>query len=144
MYFLETGLVRGYTLLHGREVSSWFMQAGTFLISIISFLTQQPSEEHLELLEPTVALSITYDQLQELYCDFPEFNHTDRLLIEKYYVLSGGQNDNYQEIDRAGARLLRHSFTPENFIMLFYLTNVRTPRLMGYVFQRPEMHRIHH
>ena len=70
LYFLETGLVRGYTLLHGHEVSSWFMQAGDFLISIISFLTQQPSEEHLELLEPTVALSITYDQLQEPYCDF--------------------------------------------------------------------------
>ena len=70
VYFLETGLVRGYTLLHGREVSSWFMQAGTFLISIISFLTQQPTVEHLELLEPTMALSITYDQLQEPYCDF--------------------------------------------------------------------------
>ena len=88
VYFLESGLVRGYTLLHGREVSSWFMQAGDFVISIISFLTQQPSEEYLELLEPTVALSITYDQLQVLYRDFPEFNYTGRLLIEKYYVLS--------------------------------------------------------
>ena len=44
-----------------------------------------------------MALSITYDQLQEPYCDFPEFNYTARLLIEKYYVLSGGQNDNYQK-----------------------------------------------
>ena len=70
VYFLKTGLVRGYTLLHGREVSSWFMQAGDFVISIISFLTQQPSKEHLELLEQTVALSITCDQLQEPYCDF--------------------------------------------------------------------------
>ena len=26
----------------------------------------------------------------------------------------------------------------------FYHTNMRTPRWMGYVFQRPEMHRIHH
>jgi sterol desaturase/sphingolipid hydroxylase (fatty acid hydroxylase superfamily) len=26
----------------------------------------------------------------------------------------------------------------------FYHTNVRTPRWIGYVFQRPEMHRIHH
>jgi hypothetical protein len=28
VYFLESGLVRGYTLLHGREISSWFVQAG--------------------------------------------------------------------------------------------------------------------
>lgn len=26
----------------------------------------------------------------------------------------------------------------------FYHTNVRTPRWVGYIFQRPEMHRIHH
>lgn len=26
----------------------------------------------------------------------------------------------------------------------FYHTNIRTPRWVGYVFQRPEMHRIHH
>jgi sterol desaturase/sphingolipid hydroxylase (fatty acid hydroxylase superfamily) len=26
----------------------------------------------------------------------------------------------------------------------FYHTNVRTPRWVGFVFQRPEMHRIHH
>ncbi len=26
----------------------------------------------------------------------------------------------------------------------FYHTNIRTPRWIGYVFQRPEMHRIHH
>ena len=88
VYFLETGLVRGYTLLHGREVSSWFMQAGDFVISIVSFFTQQPSEEYLELLEPAVVLAITYEQLQTLYRDFPEFNYTGRRLVEKYYVLS--------------------------------------------------------
>ena len=26
----------------------------------------------------------------------------------------------------------------------FYHTNVRTPQWIGYIFQRPEMHRIHH
>ena len=88
VYFLETGLVRGYTLLHGREISSWFMQAGDFVISILSFLTQQPSEECVELLEPAGLHSISYDQLQGLYRDFPEFNFLGRKLLEKYYVLS--------------------------------------------------------
>lgn len=26
----------------------------------------------------------------------------------------------------------------------FYHTNIRTPRWVGFIFQRPEMHRIHH
>ena len=88
VYFLETGLVRGYTLLHGREISSWFMQAGDFVISILSFFTQQLSEESLELLEPARVQSITHDQLQRLYHDFPEFNYFGRRILEKYYVLS--------------------------------------------------------
>ena len=87
-YFLESGLVRGYSLLHGREISSWFMQDGDFVISIVSFFTQQPSTEYLELLEPAVLHSIGYEQLQGLYQDFPEFNFYGRQLVERYYVLS--------------------------------------------------------
>ena len=26
----------------------------------------------------------------------------------------------------------------------FYHTNIKTPRWVGYIFQRPEMHRVHH
>ncbi len=88
VYFLESGLVRGYTLLHGREISSWFMQAGDFVISIVSFFSQQPSEEYLELLEPAVVHTIGHDQLQRLYRDFPAFNFIGRRLVEHYYMRS--------------------------------------------------------
>ena len=88
VYFLETGLVRGYSLLHGREISSWFMREGDFVISILSFFTQQPTDEYVALLEPAVVHSISYAQLQNLYRDFPEFNFLGRQLVEKYYVLS--------------------------------------------------------
>ena len=43
----------------------------------------------MELLDPTVALSITHDQFQVQYRDFPEFNYIVRLQIEEYYKLSG-------------------------------------------------------
>ena len=115
VYFLETGLVRGYTLLHGREVSSWFMQAGDFVISIVSFLTQQPSEEYLELLEPAVVRSISYEQLQMLYHDFPEFNRTGRLLIEKYYVLSEQRAQHL----RARTALERYELLLQSFPTVF-------------------------
>jgi hypothetical protein len=51
VYFLEQGLVRGYALHAGREVSSWFMREGDFVISIVSFLTQAAATEYLQLLE---------------------------------------------------------------------------------------------
>lgn len=88
LYFFEKGLVRGYTLHAGQEISSWFMYEGDFVISIVSFLTQQPSTEYLELLEPSELYSIDYAQLNELYRTFPEFNYVGRVLTERYYVQS--------------------------------------------------------
>ncbi len=88
LYFVEQGLVRGYALYAGREVSSWFMKEGDFVISVVSFFAQQPADEYLELLEPSVLLSIEYAQLQALYRAFPEFNYVGRVLTERYYVLS--------------------------------------------------------
>ncbi|GAB2941554.1 Crp/Fnr family transcriptional regulator [Hymenobacter coalescens] len=89
LYFIETGLARGY-YLHpgGREVNAWFMREGDFIISIVSFLTRGPSQEYIELLEDAVLYSISYEQLQQLYREFAEFNYVGRVLTEHYYVLS--------------------------------------------------------
>ena len=64
------------------------MCEGDFVISIISFLTQQPATEYVELLEPSIIYSISYAQLAELYRSFPEFNYVGRVLTERYYVQS--------------------------------------------------------
>lgn len=93
IYFIEQGVVRGYYLKDGprgdgREVTSWFMREGDFIISIVSFYTRQPAQEYIELLTDSVLWSITYEQLQQLYRAYPAFNLVGRLLTEKYYVLS--------------------------------------------------------
>lgn len=88
MYFVEKGCLRGYYLKEGTEVNSWFMKEGDFVISIVSFYTQQPSEELIETLEDCVLWSISYQRLHQLYFQHPEFNQVGRLLTERYYVLS--------------------------------------------------------
>ncbi|MGI4874490.1 MAG: Crp/Fnr family transcriptional regulator [Janthinobacterium lividum] len=88
VYFVEAGLVRGYALHEGREVSSWFMREGDFVISVVSFFTQTPSTEYLELLEDSVVHAISHDDLHRLYREFPEFNLFGRVLTERYYVQS--------------------------------------------------------
>ncbi|MDQ2770304.1 MAG: Crp/Fnr family transcriptional regulator [Bacteroidota bacterium] len=88
IHFIEQGLVHGFGIYRDRKVSSWFMREGDFVISVISFITQSPSAEYVELLEPSVVDSLSYDSLQQLYQQFPEFNRIGRMLTEKYYVLS--------------------------------------------------------
>ncbi len=88
MYFIASGLVRGYYLKDGKEVTTWFMQEGQFVVSILSFYTQKPGDEYIELLEDSHLWSLSYEKLQQAYQIFPEFNYIGRVLTERYYVQS--------------------------------------------------------
>ena len=86
--FVEQGLLRCFYDKDGKEVSSWFMQEGDVIVSVISFFNQVPSAENIQTLEDSVLHYIDYKELQFLYNNFPEFNYVGRILTEKYYQLS--------------------------------------------------------
>jgi len=89
IYFIVKGAARAYfTDREGREHTSWFMGKGDLMISVYSFYTQQPAAENIELLEESTLLSMTWDQLQMIYAEFPEYNFHGRLVTEKYYIQS--------------------------------------------------------
>lgn len=49
-----------------------------------SFYSRTPTIEYIETLERTSAVSITYDELEWLYNEFPEFNRHGRILNQQY------------------------------------------------------------
>lgn len=89
IYFLNSGFARAYFLdAEGRQHTSWLMDKMDIMISVYSFYTQQPSAEYIELLEDSVVLSLSWDHVQLIYAEHPEFNYTGRLITEKYYIRS--------------------------------------------------------
>lgn len=88
IYFVNKGFVRAYFYKSGSPYTTWFMGKNEFVISVYSFFSQKPSFEDIEVLEDSVLLSVTWDQLQALYRQFPEFNAIGRLLTEQYYIRS--------------------------------------------------------
>jgi CRP-like cAMP-binding protein len=87
VYFITKGMVRGYYFDEtGTERTAWIMIELDAMISVDSFFSQEPGEEYIETLEPTIVGSISYDELQELYKEFPEFNWHGRILTQEYYV----------------------------------------------------------
>lgn len=88
MYFVASGVLRGYYLKDDKEVTTWIMPENEFVVSILSFYTRQPSYEYIELLEESTLWSLSYEKLQQAYVLFPEFNLIGRVLTERYYVLS--------------------------------------------------------
>jgi CRP/FNR family transcriptional regulator, anaerobic regulatory protein len=88
VYFIEKGLTRAFYYKEGKEITAWFMKENNMVISVYSFFTQKPSQENIELLEPSTLISIGFNDLQNLYKQFPEFNLFGRVLTEQYYVRS--------------------------------------------------------
>jgi CRP/FNR family transcriptional regulator, anaerobic regulatory protein len=86
--FIARGLLRCFYIKDDNEVSSWFMKEGDVIVSVESFFSQSESYESIQALEDCLLYYITYDELQHLYCHFPEFNFIGRVLLEKYYKLS--------------------------------------------------------
>ena len=88
MYFVEFGLLRGYYLHDGKEVTTWIMQENEMVISILSFYTQQPAQEYIELLEDCKLWYMSYADVQKGYQQFMEFNFIARIFTERYYIMS--------------------------------------------------------
>jgi len=85
IYFIEKGLFRCYYHQKEKEVCSWFMKEGDFIVSVNSFFDQTPSYEAIQALEASVLHYISFAELQHIYHRFLEFNLIRGLLLEKYY-----------------------------------------------------------
>jgi len=88
IYFIKKGLLRCFYIKGDHEVSSWFMKEGDVIVSVESFYQQNNSYESIQALEDCRLIYIDYDELQYIYCHFPEFNFIGRVLTEKYYCQS--------------------------------------------------------
>jgi len=85
LYFLAQGTARTFYLQNGKDVTSWIYRDEQFFSSWFSFLRKEASFENIEVLEESVLYEISYDDLQSLYSEFPEFDRYGRLLIEDQF-----------------------------------------------------------
>ena len=70
---------------------SWFLMEGDMAICAESFFGRMPSAENIQALEPTTVVSITYDNLQDVYDAFPDFNYHGRIVTQSYYIKAMSQ-----------------------------------------------------
>jgi CRP-like cAMP-binding protein len=86
LYFIESGLVRTFHLLDGKEISTYFACDRQFISAFASFISQTPSFEYLEALENSVVYTLSFQNLTELYNESSKFEKLGRILAEKNYL----------------------------------------------------------
>ncbi|TCD05940.1 Crp/Fnr family transcriptional regulator [Pedobacter frigidisoli] len=89
LYFIRSGFLRAFFIdENGKECTTWFMGKGDLMISVYSFFTQKPAFEYIEVLQECKLQSLSWNQLNAYYADFPQGNLLGRIVTQKYYIMS--------------------------------------------------------
>lgn len=119
--FIISGLVRKYYKKAKEEINTQISFEGHIIHSQESYHSQKPSEYFIETIEPTVVVSIGYDDLEKVYAESHKMEHLGRLIVTHAMVIK----DNWQ------MQMIKHS-PRERFI---YFIN-RNPELVQRVPQK--------
>jgi CRP-like cAMP-binding protein len=84
--FIDSGLVRYYSVNGDDEKTYYFSMEGAFICDNESFLPQQPSTRSIQALETTVVYMIGYRNLQQLYRELEHGERFGRLVIEQVFI----------------------------------------------------------
>lgn len=85
LYFIENGLARMYYSVNSKDYTTDIVIDNEFLVDFASFVSQQPSNQYIELLEDCTIHYIQYNDLQELYIKYPIMERIGRLIAEYHY-----------------------------------------------------------
>lgn len=94
--FIESGVVRLFIPKENpeKEITFGFSFKDQFVSAYDSFLTQEPSAYELQALSETTLLSITYENLQEVYKKTQIGNLIGRLTAERLFLLKSSREQN--------------------------------------------------
>jgi CRP-like cAMP-binding protein len=86
IYFLVKGAVRGFRREGQKDITTWIVIENQMVTSIFSLDNPSPSIENIQALENSELLALTYEDLDLLYQQFPEFNLIARKMLQHYYA----------------------------------------------------------
>lgn len=87
IYFMQSGCLRGFYNLDGKEATYWFAFENNFVTSFYSFNSGNPSFENIQALEDSVLWCLSHEELHQLYNQYPDIDRLGRISHEKYYMM---------------------------------------------------------
>ena len=85
--YVYKGLIRKFYKKGNEEFNTLFAYEGHIIQSQESFYSRVPSEYFIKTIEPSVVISISYDDLEKIYAHSLKMEHLGRLLITHLMVM---------------------------------------------------------
>lgn len=99
MNFIVKGLVRLYFYKGRTEVVTVLAREREMVSASASFLSGEPSNYFMETLEPTTLLSVTREDLEEIYRLSPRIERLGRLMTTQFVLVKEEWEHEYMRLD---------------------------------------------
>ncbi|MEM9649945.1 MAG: Crp/Fnr family transcriptional regulator [Bacteroidota bacterium] len=86
IFLIQEGLARTFFYKDGKDVTVHLASEGEIITAVDSIISLKKSRYHVELLEDSTVLSISYEALQGLLSQHPEYEKYVRLVLERMYT----------------------------------------------------------
>ncbi len=86
-YYLAEGFVRAYTYdTNGNEITTYFYSKDHVIFEAASFFLHIPSTEYIQAITPCKVFAITFEKLNTLFHEVPEFREFARAMLVREFV----------------------------------------------------------
>ena len=87
-FFLENGFMRSFAYdIDGKDITTNFYSSGQIVFEVSSFFRRTRSQENIVALSDCKGWQITYEGLNKLFHDLPEFREFGRSILVKHLSL---------------------------------------------------------
>ena len=93
LFFLHSGMARTYFYKKGKDITYWIYPENTFFTAWTSYFKQIPATEYIEIIENSEVYSLTHDEWELLFKNYPELETFMRKLIQDLF---GSLDDFYK------------------------------------------------
>lgn len=83
IYYIISGSARAYYLKNGKEISDWFAFENDFITSINGFFRSIPSPYCVEVLEPSILIKFSKEDLYLLSKKHHDFTQLEKSIVTK-------------------------------------------------------------
>ncbi len=86
IYLIHKGLARTFFFKDGKDITVHLASEGEIITAVDSIISRKKSRYHVELLEDSEVLAISYKTLQQVLSAHPEYEKYVRLVLERMYT----------------------------------------------------------
>lgn len=86
IYFIKKGIVRAYATTEEKDITFWFGSEGEPVVSMKSYVENNPGYENIELLEPCELYKLKTDNLKKLFHEDLHIANWGRKFAERELV----------------------------------------------------------